>query len=294
MIDLTKLIQYIITMSTNPFLSKEVKLKRVRKGFVIAFPVVVMIFVISNYYINLIDDTLKNDNIRIKEEITIEVEEEDKKQEIVLGTVEEKPITVVGIDKIKKRLSVLIPDKYRVVKLKRNFYPGIQDTECVSLYEIEPKDYFELERKYLDSAYIYYCKDINTASLNSQIGEVRYDSKEDSWFYKAYPSEESKSFQEKKTFGTNIVTISETSGSHHSWVTYIVRVDDSNEVIMILIPRSTRIRCEEYDENGNETWKKDCVEFITSMGMSADSSQLVPDEIYEDYYKDLVEILKDI
>ncbi|KUK76668.1 MAG: hypothetical protein XD93_0783 [candidate division WS6 bacterium 34_10] len=47
-------------MSSNPFLSKEVKLKRVRKGFVIALPVVIMIFVIGNHYINLIDDTLRN------------------------------------------------------------------------------------------------------------------------------------------------------------------------------------------------------------------------------------------
>lgn len=47
-------------MSSNPFLSKEVKLKRVWKGFAIAFPVVIMIFVLGNHYINLIDDSLRD------------------------------------------------------------------------------------------------------------------------------------------------------------------------------------------------------------------------------------------
>jgi len=66
-------------MSSNPFLSKEVKLKRVQKGFAIVFPVVIMIFVIGNYYVNLINDTVKNDYIQKKEEVTIEVEEEEKR-----------------------------------------------------------------------------------------------------------------------------------------------------------------------------------------------------------------------
>lgn len=47
-------------MSSNPFLSKEVKSRRVWKGFAIAFPVVIMIFVIGNHYINLIDDSLRD------------------------------------------------------------------------------------------------------------------------------------------------------------------------------------------------------------------------------------------
>ncbi len=47
-------------MKNNPFLSKEVDLKRISKGLKIGLPVVIMIFVIGNHYINLIDDTLRN------------------------------------------------------------------------------------------------------------------------------------------------------------------------------------------------------------------------------------------
>lgn len=51
---------YDFTMSNNPFLSKEVKLKRVWKGFVISFSVLVMVLVIGDYYVNLIDSTLRS------------------------------------------------------------------------------------------------------------------------------------------------------------------------------------------------------------------------------------------
>lgn len=47
-------------MSSNPFLSKEVKFKRVWKGFAMAFPIVIMIFILGNHYINLIDDSLRD------------------------------------------------------------------------------------------------------------------------------------------------------------------------------------------------------------------------------------------
>ena len=69
---------YIITMSNNPFLSKEVKLKRVFKGFAIGFPLIIMIFVIGNHYINLVDDALRTHYV-------------GKKQEKVLGVKESKP-----------------------------------------------------------------------------------------------------------------------------------------------------------------------------------------------------------
>jgi len=46
-------------MKNNPFLSKEVKFKRVKKGFAIAFPLTIMLFVIGNHYINLIEDSLR-------------------------------------------------------------------------------------------------------------------------------------------------------------------------------------------------------------------------------------------
>lgn len=47
-------------MKRNPFLSKEVNLKRIFKALKIGLPVVIIIFVLGNHYINLIDDTLRN------------------------------------------------------------------------------------------------------------------------------------------------------------------------------------------------------------------------------------------
>lgn len=70
-------------MSSNPFLSKEVKLKRVQKGFAIAFPVVIMIFVIGNHYINLIDDTLRDHYVGENQNQDNPVEEVDDNK--VLG-----------------------------------------------------------------------------------------------------------------------------------------------------------------------------------------------------------------
>jgi len=59
MFDKNKLNQYIITMSSNPFISKEVDSERIYKGLKIGLPVVIMIFVLGVHYINLIDDSLK-------------------------------------------------------------------------------------------------------------------------------------------------------------------------------------------------------------------------------------------
>ena len=72
-------------MSSNPFLSKEMKFKRVLKGFAIAFPLTIMIFVIGNHYINLIDDTLREHYV-------------GEKQEKVLGVKEEENISLALID----------------------------------------------------------------------------------------------------------------------------------------------------------------------------------------------------
>lgn len=47
-------------MSSNPFLSKEINSKRILKGVATFLPVVMMIAVIGNYYVNLIDNTLRD------------------------------------------------------------------------------------------------------------------------------------------------------------------------------------------------------------------------------------------
>jgi len=46
-------------MRTNPFLSKEVKCKRVWTGFAVGLPLVIMIVVIGSYYTNLIKEYLR-------------------------------------------------------------------------------------------------------------------------------------------------------------------------------------------------------------------------------------------
>jgi hypothetical protein len=283
-------------MSSNPFLSKEVNFKRVRKGFAIAFPVVIMILVIGTYYVNLIDYTLrekyKTEKIVYVEKGKVELEGKDG----VLGEeniIEEEITTVIGIDEIKKRLLTLIPEKYEVIEAEYNF-PGIYDDECISLYYLFPKDYSISEREYLDTAYIQYCKDINTATLGSQIGEVRYDRKEDAWFFYEGQDRFSGPSEEMRIYGDNIVTITEVWGSHHSWDAYIVKLDNSDEVIILEIPQATRVRCEEYDENGTETWKEDCVEFLKSFGFPPSGNAWIFHEAYDDDYWDLIEILKDI
>jgi hypothetical protein len=59
MFDLTKLNQYIITMSNNPFLSKSVSFKRILKGLVISIPCTIMILYIGIYYADQIDTSLR-------------------------------------------------------------------------------------------------------------------------------------------------------------------------------------------------------------------------------------------
>ncbi len=100
--------------------------------------------------------------------------------------------------------------------------------------------------------------------------------------------------QEKKTYGSNVVTISEAWGSHHFRDVYIVRLDNSDEVIMLLIPQATRIRCEEYDENGVEIWGEECVSFLSSLKINHAGNTWVFNEVYDDDYQDLLEILKSI
>jgi hypothetical protein len=198
----------------------------------------------------------------------------------------------VGVGKIKERFFPLISDKYIVIESEYE-EPSTENDGCVSLYGIYPKEYTEVEKKYLDSGSLEYCEDIHTVVLGSQIGEVRYDSEEELWFY--YDENDVPKFsEEKKIFGNNIVTITETWGSHHSWDVYIVRVGNGNEAIILFAPTATRIRCEVYDENGVESWDEECIEFLSSMNIYSAGNAWIFEEIYVNYYKDLVEILKDI
>ena len=275
MFDLTKLNQYIITMSSNPFLSKEVKLKRVWKGFAIAFPVVIMIFIIGNHYINLIDDTLR-------EHYT-----EDK----VLG-LKDTESRVIGVEEIKKHLENIIPEKYELVESLQEDSDS-EDDGCINMFEIYPKTYSETEREYLAEAGLTYCADIGNAVFRSQMEDVKYRIEKDAWSWVDVGDPEGNvgGYYEQRFYGGNLVSIADAWGSHYDGNLYIVRIKNSNELVVLSIPLSNRIRCETYDENGVETMKKDCVNFRSSMYMTTD---WVPEEIYEEYYNDLLEILKDI
>lgn len=258
-------------MSSNPFLSKEVKLKRVWKGFAIAFPVVIMIFVIGNLYINLIDDTLREHYIENK----------------VLG-VEDTESRVIGVEEIKKHLKSLIPEKYELVESPQEESDS-EDDGCINLFEIYPKTYSKIQKEYLIAPQLIYCEDINNAVFHSQLEDVNYVPEKDAWAWVFDMNIEG--YYEQKFYGNNLVSIADQWGSSYSGNLYIVRIKDSDELVVLSIPLSNRIRCETYDENGVETMKEDCLNFRNSLDITTD---WVPREIYEGYYNDLLAILKDI
>ncbi len=248
-------------MSSNPFLLKEVKLKRVLKGLGVAL--VCLITIPTIFYF-----VFKSEPI------------EDVEEDEVLGESTDNPYDWT-------QLKNLISEKYEVI---RTDYQDTseEDDGCIPIYKIYPKEYSEIEKEYLATASLTYCEDINRAVINSQIGEFRYNPEVNRWFY---IDGETRDIQEEMIFGENAVTFAEPWGSHYSWGAYIVRIENSPEVIILLVPESNRIRCESY-EDGVETMKEDCVNLRDSLPpVYAD---WVPEEIYEDYYNDLLEILNDI
>jgi hypothetical protein len=73
-----------------------------------------------------------------------------------------------------------------------------------------------------------------------------------------------------------------------------VRIDNTDEVLMLEIPRARRVHCEMYDENGVESWKQECIVFLDSMGIPCTGNAWIFNDVYDNYYKDLVQILEDI
>jgi hypothetical protein len=193
-------------------------------------------------------------------------------------------IQVVGVEIVKQDLLTLIPEKYEVIEKEEKSY---RVDGCIVIYEIYPKEYSEMEIEYLNNASLIYCEDINNADLRSQVGGVRYNREEDNWLY---IDQETRIPQEEMTFGTNVVTYSELWGSHASWKAYIMRLENSKELVILLIPSSNRIRCEIYDEDGVETMDQDCLDFRDSF--SPDYVDWVPENVYDDYYSDLLEVLE--
>lgn len=254
MFDLTKLNQYIITMSTTD---------KGKFNLKILIPLVLLIVIPIVVYIFLTQEKETDSPVQTQQE---------------------------RIEKIKEDLVSLIPPKYAAIESEYE-EPSEENDGCFYIYTIYPKEYSEIEKEYLNNAELIYCEDINTAVLKGQVEDVRYNQTKEKWVRIQGNSEVT---LDVKQYGENLVSIVDLGGSHASSNYYIVRVEGGVEVVILSVPRFHRIRCEEYDENGVETMKEDCIEFITSMGMRADSSESVPDKIYDNYYKDLLEILKDI
>lgn len=189
------------------------------------------------------------------------------------------------IEKIKQDLVSLIPPKYVVIESEYE-EPSEENDGCVYIYTIYPKEYSEIEKKYLDEAGLMYCKDIDEAILRGQVDQVKYNQTEGKWLY------EDTEPLETKQYGDNLVSTVALGGSHALSNFHIVRLENSEELIILSIPSSNRIRCDTYDENGNETWIEECVKFRDSLPPV--EIDWVPDEIYNNYYEDLLEILSNI
>lgn len=258
-------------MSSNPFFSKEVKFKRVLKGLAIILPVLIMTSVVGSYYFDLIDEALREHYIENK----------------VLG-VEDIESRIIGIEEIKKHLKAIIPEKYELVESSQEESDG-----CINLFEVHPKTYSDTQKEYLAEANLIYCEDIGKATFRSQMEDAKYSPEKDAWAWVdiAEPEGNVGGYYEQKFYGNNLVSIADAWGSHYDGNLYIVRMNHSKELVALSIPLSNRIRCESYDENGVETKKEDCVKFLNSMNMTTD---WVPEEIYSNYYNDLLYILKDI
>ena len=258
-------------MSSNPFFSKEVKFKRVLKGLAIILPVLIMTSVVGSYYFNLLDETLREHYTENK----------------VLG-VEDTESRIIGVEEIKKHLKEIIPEKYKLVESSQEEFDG-----CINIFEISPKTYSDTQMEYLAEANLIYCEDIEKAEFRSQMETAKYSSEKDAWAWVdiAEPEGNVGGYYEQKFYGNNLVSIADAWGSHYDGNLYIVKMDNSKELVVLSIPLSNRIRCESYDENGVETMKEDCVKFLDSMNITTD---WVPEEIYSNYYNDLLYILKDI
>jgi hypothetical protein len=190
------------------------------------------------------------------------------------------------ITKIKEDLITLLPGKYQVIE---DGYeePSAENDGCVSIFTIFPKEYTEIQKEYLDPAGLIYCEDINTAILRGQVDQVKYNQAEDKWIY------EDTQPLETKMYGDNLVSTVALGGSHALSDYHIVRVEDSKELIILSIPVSNRIRCDTY-ENGVEIMKDDCVDFRDTLKIPSEEGDWVPDEIYKNYYNDLLDILSNI
>lgn len=182
---------------------------------------------------------------------------------------------------IEEQIKKLIPDKYTIIEKGEESEEG-----CTLLYRIHPKDFTEIQLKNLIAADISYCKDRNTVAFINQTGPIIYNKEKDEWIF----SDGTKA-DEKVMVGEKEVTLVRSLNSHLSVKVYIDRVGKGDEIVVFYIPETNRIRC---DFIKDKEEKEECINLLTSMNMSPESTDFVPEEIYENDYKELVEIIKDI
>jgi len=213
-----------------------------------------------------------------------EVEEED---EIEYANKQESPKLEKGsVEEIKNKLLTLIPKEYEVVEKDCDGAFTLQGI-CNEWYQVYPKEYTDMEMTYLNQAGLQYFSNVINVKIAGQVGDVIYSNEHDRWVYRETEKEDI--FLKIKEFGDTSVSYISLGGSHAFYDYYIM--DDSNEAIVLFIPSWNRIRCD-FMEEGIE--KKECEEYLSSFWEETTHPDYVPEEVYKEYYKSLLDILKDI
>jgi hypothetical protein len=194
--------------------------------------------------------------------------------------IQEQTIEQFKIDLIRN-----IPENYEILNVD-NIPLFYQDADCDFIYDIYPKAYTEIEKKYLDYASVYFFKDINDVLLRGQIGEVSYDQTLKKWVFIDQNEKEELDVKEYEDYNISFVNL---GGSHVIRDNYIVSSESTDDVVVLTIPTWSRIRCDFLKE---DVERKECEDFLSSVGVNIDTDDSVPEEVYEEYYDDLLKILE--
>lgn len=243
----------------NTFFSKKIKWKNVVLGVLILL-IVIMAFV-----------TFKIRRVNKRNEYWEQWE---------ANNIQEQTIEQFKIDLLRN-----IPENYEVIN--DDSIPLVyEDADCDFIYDIYPKEYSEIEEKYLEYASVYFFKEINTVSLPAQIGEVSYDQTLKKWVFIDQNEKVELEVREYDGYNVSVATL---GGSHVMRDNYIVSSKNTDDVVVLSIPTWSRVRCDFVSE---DVERQECEDFLSSMGVDIDTDDSVPEEVYEEYYNELLEILE--